>query len=331
MRCPVCGRFLPGAASVLDALAERFAPCQACRPSLLDPRRPPDHHPEPCVCGRRSLDGVMAAVHRVLVDEGALCPDAPLASVGSPLLSPLAPLRRPPHLPRRSLILQTLHATPASARRLLDEVPELKGVVADRRIVPGVDGRTHDLLAGCDVYSTVRITPAGPLVLYRQASSCHIEAPGPRDPKVAATDRALGRTRPDVFVDACAGVGTLGLVAGLRRVPTVVLNDRWGPAAWFAGLNLEVNRAPLGIETVEHLRSFAELRARPIREEPEVVAAGHGRQEVLVTHGTLWAIPALLPPGLRLAALDPFDKEPARLARILQKWQNCAGGEVFIP
>ncbi|MGD9936211.1 MAG: hypothetical protein AB7S61_01900 [Methanoregulaceae archaeon] len=331
MRCPVCGQELPQAGTVLDALAERFAPCRACRPSLLDPRRPPDHVPEPCSCGRRSLDGVMAAVHWILVNEGDLRPDAPLAAVGTPLLSPLAPLRRPPHLPKRSLILQSPHTTPGSARRLLEEVPELKGVVADRRLVPGVDGRTHDLLAGCDVYPTVRFTPAGPLVLYRQASSCHIEAPGPVDPKVATTDRALGRVLPDVFVDACAGVGTLGLVAGLRLVPTVVLNDRWGPAAWFAGLNLEVNRASLMIDKVEHLRPFAELLARPIRDEPIAVAAGHGEQEVLVSHGTLWAIPPLLPPGLRLAALDPFNKEPTRLARIKAKWQNCAGGEVFIP
>ena len=331
MQCPVCGQELPQAGTVLDALVDRFAPCRICRPSLLDPRRPPDHVPEPCTCGRRPLDGVMAAIHQILADEGEIRPDAPLAAVGTPLLSPLAPLRRPPHLPERSLVLQTPHAPRSSAQRLMDAVLELKGVVADRRLVPGEDGRTHDLLAGCDVYPTIRITPAGPLVLYRQASSCHIEAPGPVDPKVAATDRALGRILPDVFVDACAGVGTLGLVAGLRLVPTVVLNDRWGPAAWFAGLNLEVNRASLMIEKVAHLRSFADLQARPIRDEPEVVAAAHGEQEILVSHGTLWAIPPLLPPGLRLAALDPFNKEPARLARIMAKWQNCAGGEVFIP
>jgi len=331
MHCPVCGEDLPEAGAVLDGLASQFAPCPACRPAELDPRRPPDRVPGPCSCGRRPLDGVMAAAHAILVDEGALRPDAPLAAVGTPLLSPLAPLRRPPFLPRASLVLLSPHATRASARRLMAGVPELKGVVGDRRLVPGADGRTHDLLAGCDVYATIRFTPAGPLVLYRQASSCHIEAPGLIDPKVVATDRALRRVLPDIFVDACAGIGTLGLVAGLRFVPMVVLNDRWGPAAWFAGLNLEANRAALLVGEVDHLRSFAEVSAHPIRDEPVPVAAVHGEQELLVCQGTLWAIPSRLPPGLRLAALDPFDKEPVRLARIMAKWQNCAGGEVFIP
>ncbi len=331
MHCPVCGEDLPEAGIVLEGLATRFAPCPACRPAGFDPQRPPDRVPAPCACGRRPLDGVMAAAHAILVDEGLLRPDAPLATVGTPLLSPLAPLRRPPHLPPASLVLQSPHATPSSARRLMAEIPELKGVVGDRQLIPGADGRTHDLLAGCDVYATVRFTPAGPLVLYRQASSCHIEAPGLADPKVVATDRALRRFLPDVFVDACAGVGTLGLVAGLRFVPTVVLNDRWGPAAWFAGLNLEANRAALLVGKVDHLRSFAELSATPLCDDPVPVAAVHGEQELLVSQGTLWAIPPLLPAGLRLAALDPFDKEPARLARITAKWQNCAGGEVFIP
>ena len=332
MQCPVCGERLPDAGEVLDGLGARFAPCPDCPPGRLDPRAPPGEACAPCACGRRPLDHVMAAVHAVLVAEGGLDPTAPLAAVGTPLLHPLFPMRRPPFLPPKSLVLLTRRATPSSARRILEEVPEVRGVVLDRGIVPGVRGETHTLLAGCDVYAEVRFTPPGALVLYKQASTCHIEAPRPVDPKVNATDHELQRRLPDLFVDACAGVGTLGLVAALRLVPGVVLNDVWGPAAWFAGANLAVNREALLVDRVEQLASYGELCAAGLRDEPVPVAIARGLQEIRVYHGCLWQLAAQLPPGdARLAAIDPFGKEPGRLTRIARRWQDCAGGEVFIP
>jgi hypothetical protein len=274
----------------------------------------------------------MAAIHAVLISEGNLSPGAPLAAVGTPLLHPLFPMRRPPFLPPDSLVLLTRHATPTSARRLVAEVPEVRGVVLDRRIVPGVGGAAHTLLAGCDVYAEVRFTPPGPLVLYKQASTCHIEVPRLDDPKVTATDRALRRALPDLFVDACAGVGTLGLVAALRLVPGVVLNDAWGAAAWFAGLNLAVNRESLLVDEVELLASYADLCAAGPGDESVPVAVAIGAQELRVYHGNLWRLPSHLPVGgSLLTVLDPFEKEPSRTARIARRWQDCAGGEVFIP
>lgn len=332
MQCPVCGEPLPDAGAVLDGLDARFAPCPDCPQGRLDPRKPPGETPEPCACGRRSLDGVMAAVHAVLADEGGLDPGAPLSAGGTPLLHPLFPMRRPPFLPPGSLVFLTRHATQASARRLLAEVPEVRGVVLDRGVVPGARGAAHTLLAGCDVYAEVRFTPPGPLVLYKQASTCHLEIPRFGDPKVDATDRALRRALPDLFVDACAGVGTLGLVAALRLVPTVVLNDAWGPAAWFAGLNLAANREALLVDEVELLASYGDLHRAGLRDDPVPVAVATGDQEIRVYHGSLWRLPPLLPAGgARLAVLDPFDKEPGHVARIVRRWQDCAGREVFIP
>lgn len=331
MLCPVCSESLPNAGEVLNGLDRRFAPCPDCATGRLDPRIPPHGGNEPCTCGRRSIDHVMAAIHAVFVDEGRLAPQAPLAGVGSPLLHPLFPMSRLPFLPPGSLILLSRHATPASARRLLLEIPELKGVVLDRHLVPGVGGTCHELLAGCDLYAEARFTPGGPLVLFKQVSTCHIEAPHPYDPKVDAVDRAIRRGAPAVFVDACSGAGTLGLFAALRRVPRVVLNDIWGPAAWFAGLNLLVNRESLLVDEVELVSSYADLGEAPPG-DPLLVAEASGIQEVRVYHANLWDVPPLLPAsGKRLAVLDPFDKDPHRSARITRRWQVCAGGEVFIP
>jgi hypothetical protein len=332
MECPVCGEPLADAGTVLEGLGDRFAPCPDCPPGRFDPREPPGDPPAPCSCGRRSLDGVMAAVHAILADERELEPGAPLRAVGTPLLHPLFPLRRPPFLPARSLVLLSRRVSRASARRLVAEVPEVRGVVLDRGIVPGAGGAVHDLLAGCDVYAEVRFAPAGPLVIYKQASTCHLEIPRGDDPKVAATDRAVLRALPGLFVDACCGAGTLGLAAALRLVPSVVLNDAWGPAAWFAGLNLAVNREALLVEDVHLLATFGDLRSAGRHDDPIPVAAAQGAQQIRVYCGTLWRLPPLLPPGAaRLAVLDPFVKDPAHTARIGKRWLDCAGGEVFIP
>ncbi len=169
-------------------------------------------------------------------------------------------------------------------------------------------------------------------MLYKQASTCHLEVPRFNDPKVTATDRAVRQALPDIFIDTCAGVGTLGLVAALRLVPTVVLNDAWGPVTWFAGLNLATNREALLVDEVELLASYADLCSAGLRDDPVPVAVARGAQELRVYHGNLWQLPPLLPPGgTRLAVLDPFDKEPDRVARITRRWQDCAGREVFIP
>src|SRR5512138_1742548 len=105
MQCPVCGEPLPDAGAILDGLDARFAPCPLCPPFRLDPRQPPRELSCRCDCGRRSLDGVMTAIHAVLISEGNLSPGAPLAAVGTPLLHPLFPMRRPPFLPPDSLVL----------------------------------------------------------------------------------------------------------------------------------------------------------------------------------------------------------------------------------
>ncbi len=168
MQCPVCGEPLPDAGDVLDGLDTRFAPCPDCPSGRLDPRKAPGEQPEPCSCGRRSLDGVMAAVHAVFVDEGLLDPAAPLAAVGTPLLHPLFPMRRPPFLPPESLVLLTRSATPSSARRLLTEVPEIRGVVLDRGVVPGVGGAAHVTLAG------LRRLRGGPF--YAARTACALQA-----------------------------------------------------------------------------------------------------------------------------------------------------------
>ena len=56
-------------------------------------------------------------------------------------------------------------------------------------------------------------SPTGQLVMYKQQSLVHIEFPRPGYPKIRAVVLHVGEPPADYFVDACSGVGTLGLVA----------------------------------------------------------------------------------------------------------------------
>ncbi|ACL17859.1 hypothetical protein [Methanosphaerula palustris] len=343
MACPVCGgECIRDAPALLAGLADRFSPCQDCTGRLLDKRRPPADlsYLLPCTCGRRFIDEVFAHIYAVMVEEGNLPRTAPLLAVGVPLLDPATVLRRAPFLPARSLILLSQHVTDHSAERLVREVPEVKGVILDRQVVPGAVDPTldlpadhHRLLAGCDVGASVVPTPAGPLVLYRQHSLMHIEVPRPGSPKVRAVASRCRTGDDRLFVDACCGPGTLGLAAALFGAPAVVMNDAWYAAAFWAGSNLQVNRAMLGLSSVSSEVDLAELAETPIRRDPLLVAEGTGDlHQVSVYQGDLLRLHQVIGPRPVLAVLDLFHKEDLYQTRqILSEWNAHVRGEIFIP
>ena len=89
-----------------------------------------------------------------------------------PLIHPGFVMREPPYLPARSLVLVSAIVTPRVAERLVNEVPEIRGVVRSGNFVPGIADpgpggvpRTYELLAGCDVRASIFPTASGPLVI----------------------------------------------------------------------------------------------------------------------------------------------------------------------
>jgi len=100
-----------------------------------------------------------------------------------------------------------------AAARLVAEVPEVKGVIRAGSGIPGItdtdaEPMTHTLLAGCDVRADIFPTRAGPVVIYKQQSTLHIEFPRDHNEKILTLEREIGRRRPRTFVDACSGAGT---------------------------------------------------------------------------------------------------------------------------
>lgn len=343
MNCPVCGGdCIEDAPALFARLPHAFAPCPDCMGLTYDKRAPPpDLAPaEPCPsCEKRFIDDVFAQIWTIMADTGDLSRDDPLAAAGTPLVHPGIALHRPPYLPPRSLVLLSRSVTEESARRLVAEVPEVRGVVRNGDGVPGVidtgtdgNGRRHTLLAGCDVRADIFDTPAGPIAVYKQQSVIHIEFPHGQNPKILATYQAIRKRSPRTFVDTCSGAGTLGLAGGVLGVPAVICNDAWYAAAFWTACNIGVNREALGVEGVQILHSIADLAERPVATEPVLVAVAEGARDIRVYHGDLRLLPPLLPDTVDLTAIDLFEKDDReKLKEITRFWIAAVGGDVFIP
>ncbi len=342
MKCPVCASdCVKSARDIIAALPAVFLPCADCSMRVLDKRQPPPsmEFGEPCSCGKRFIDEVFAHIWTVMVEEGDLKKTDPLIMAGSPLIHPGIALDRPPFLPEKSLVLLSRYVTRKTAERLVREVHELRGVVRTGDFVPGIATadldsvpKVYELLAGCDVRADIFPLPTGPLVMYKQQSLIHIEFPRAGYPKIQSVLRHIGSPPVPYFIDACSGIGTLGLAAACLGVPRVLMNDAWYASAFWSAFNLEVNREYLAIGRVRIFEQIQDMARHPVVREPVKIAQTEGDQVIEVYQGDFREIPSLLAPGIRpVTALDIFDKKTESSAKILREWHDRVGGVAFIP
>src|SRR5208337_4660472 len=303
MKCPVCGQDCARSAKdLLATLPTVFLPCADCSMRALDKRLPPPdlEFSEPCSCGKRFIDEIFVHIYSIMVEEGVLTRADPLIAAGSPLVHPGFAMERPPFLP-----------------------------AADLHSVPWV----YELLAGCDVRADVFPLATGPLVMYKQQSLVHIEFPRAGYPKIRSVEQHVGKPPARFFIDACSGVGTLGLTAACLGVPHVVLNDAWYASAFWSAFNLEVNREYLDIRRVRVFEQIEDMAKHPVVKDPVKIAETEGDQVIEVYQGDFRELPAILPRGASpVTALDLFDKKDrAATERIRHDWLERVGGEIFIP
>jgi len=222
----------------------------------------------------------------------------------------------------------------------MEEVPELRGVIKRENFIPGIASpdidsvpRVYELLAGCDVRADIFPLRTGPLVMYKQQSCIHIEFPRGGYPKIHAVEKHVGTPPANYFIDACSGVGTLGLTAACLGVPHVVLNDAWYVSAFWSAFNLEVNREYLRIDRVRIFEQEEDMQKHPVMKEPIKIAETEGEQTLEVYQGDFRRLHTVLlsdPPPLTV--FDLFEKsDTPSLHQILDDWKKNVGGEVFIP
>ena len=342
MKCPVCGGDCVGEAhELIDSIPGVFSPCPECRSRILDKNSPPppEGYRDPCRCGRRFIDEVFAHLYAILVREGIFSGREPLRAVGTPLVHPGFPMKTPPHLPEKSLLLLSRPADAGAALCMLKEIPEIRGVVKFGDFTPGVSGpdlalppRSYELLAGCDVRANIFPSRSGPLVLYQQQSKIHIEFPRDRNPKIEAVERQISRSRPLWFVDAFCGAGTLGLVGARNGVSHVVMNDAWYAAAFWAAYNTAVNREFFRVDEVTVLADYTDMEKNPVVREPKPIAQTTGEQEIRVYQGDFRELYRVLPGEPVLTVLDLFEKQdPGAAGEVRQRWHKLVAGEAFIP
>jgi hypothetical protein len=343
MKCPVCEMdCITPAKDLLAALPSVFLPCTDCSMRNLDKRSPLQslEYAQPCSCGKRFIDEVFAHMYVIMVEEGDLKRTDPLIAVGTPLVHPGFAMDRPPFLPEKSLVLLTAQTTKTTAERLFLEVPELRGVVKKGDFVPGITSpdlhsvpKVYELLAGCDVRADVYPLRTGPMVMYKQQSLIHIEFPRQGYPKIRAVEQHVGQPPVSYFVDACSGVGTLGLAAACLGVSRVVMNDAWYASAFWSAFNLEINRSYLNISRVKIFEQLHDLQKHPVVADPIKIAETTGEQIIEVYQGDFNKLYTVLSPGSNpVTALDIFDKnDQTAIQEFRENWLNRVGGEVFVP
>jgi len=342
MKCPVCGDdCVKNAHEIIDILPTVFSRCPDCQFRILDKNNPLPNRffHTPCKCKKRFIDEVYAQLYVIFLEEGIFTGDEPLKAVGSPLIHPGFYMKFPPFLPLDSLVLLSMHPSKEVAERIIREVPEIKGVVKSDDFVPGIsdtdlDGipNTYTVLAGCDIRANVFDTKKGPLVLYKQQSTMHIEFPRKFNPKIDAVEKRIESFHPEYFVDACCGAGTLGLTAARMNVPHVIMNDIWYAAAYWTAYNLRVNQEYFKIDDVSIYLDYDVMKKDPIVWEPRLVAEATGPQTMKVFQGDYNLLHTVLPDSQVLAVIDLYEKsDMTATTKKLGQWREHVAGEVFIP
>ena len=280
------------AASVLAGIWKRYLACRNCPPEPnLDKSRGWRELPgriERCPsCERATLDAVMLDALHILHDFGLRDDRDALRSVGSPLVAVGYPLAYSPRLGADSLIIQGENITREAAQAMVEQVPEIRGVILFQA-VPGMHKTgtrplENLLLAGSDLRADISQSLFGELVIYKSQSKIHIEFSRQSAPKMRIIERFMLQGKASSVVDGLCGPGTLGLMCALAGAKQVILNDAWLPAVQNVLLNLKANQELLGIEEIE----YPETSTEPVGTAPVLVGRASGACDIEVYHGDL--------------------------------------------
>ncbi len=240
----------------LKDIEQFYSPCDKCKDPKLKKFKPLKDQMSlgelnanfgSCKCGKRHLDLVMAHILKIMIEESVRNEDATLRNTCTPLITPAYPTRSAPYLPKNSMVILADGITLRCAERIVDEIPEVKGVLnGDIHQTVGLKDfnsspHVYKLLAGCDMRCDVVLTSYGALCIYRNQAEIHLEFSKPTSPKVEVLRNFIDKYKNPTILDCTCGPGTLGITCLKAGAKMVVFNDLWYPAAKMALLNLEVN------------------------------------------------------------------------------------------
>ncbi len=211
-----------------------------------------------CACGKRPLDIVMSHILKIMIDEEIVGKNATLRRNSPiPLSSFYYSSANPQFIGKDSLILVHGDFTEDVALRLLDEVPEVKGVLkGNGHDVVGQFDKSSDishfeLLAGDDTQTNVMRTLLGEkIILTKSQSRQHIEVAMTTEDKLVRLHNYLKNNNVEkgVAIDAMCGCGALGIYLLKYGFENVIFNDIYPEAIESLKTNLEINEVFEGYE-----------------------------------------------------------------------------------
>jgi hypothetical protein len=244
------------APTTLKHIKKLYTPCNKCKDPKLRKFKPLkdqlnlkklNANSGLCNCGKRHLDQVMAHTLKIMMDEGIREEESTLRNACTPLLTPAYPTTSAPYLPNKSLVILADGMNKRCAERIINEIPEIKGVLqGDIKQTVGLKDsnslpHVYKLLAGCDMRCDIVLTPYGALCIYKIQAEIHVEFSKPISPKIEALKKIIKKYNDPTVLDCTCGPGTLGIACLKSGAKKVVFNDLWYRAAKMALLNLEVN------------------------------------------------------------------------------------------
>lgn len=211
-----------------------------------------------CECGKRPLDVVMSHILKIMIEEKIVKENATLRR-NSPI--PLSGFYysslNPQFIGRDMLILVHPDFTKKVALRVMDEVPEVRGVLkGSGRDVVGQFDRDSDinhfeLLAGDDTQTNVMRTLLGEkIILTKSQSKQHIEVAMTTEEKLVRLHNYLknNNIKKGIAIDGMCGCGALGIYLLKYGFEKVIFNDIYGEAIKSLKNNLELNEIYEGYE-----------------------------------------------------------------------------------
>ena len=220
-----------------------------------------------CVCGKRPLDIVMSHILKIMIEEGIVSEKATLRK-NSPI--PLSDFYysnfNPQFINENSLILLHPDFTKEIAVKLINEVPEVKGVLkgSPQETVGQLNKNStinhFELLGGCDIQTIViRTLINEKIIINKQQSKHHIEVATTTESKLIKLHNHIenNKIKKVVAVDAMCGSGAIGTYLLKYGFEKVIFNDIYPEAIENLKETLEVNGITENYEI--HNEAFEDL------------------------------------------------------------------------
>ena len=220
-----------------------------------------------CVCGKRPLDIVMSHILKIMIEDGIVGAKATLRK-NSPI--PLSDFYysnfNPQFINENSLILLHPDFTKEIAIKLINEVPEVKGVLkgSPQETVGQLNKNStinhFELLEGCDIQTNViRTLINEKIIINKQQSKHHIEVATTTESKLIKLHNHIenNKIKKLVAVDAMCGSGAIGTYLLKYGFEKVIFNDIYPEAIENLKETLEVNGITENYEI--HNEAFEDL------------------------------------------------------------------------